>query len=496
MYIKVDDRILIEKVNKCCNKDSLPKDIDDWLERIVFKEHRYMFYKKTDKQLLGYCQNCKSEDIPIKKTKTQKFVNCPYCHKKMKLRNIKYQYVNDSDYFQYVTQLDEESFILRTFKVIKESSFLKVKYCYLELERCLFKVDFFNSNIYFKKYFRLYDFKWTLGFYKNMSYTLPNVLYVYNKNLSVFYKGCLKYVPLQKLCLKTSIDLVSFFETFNKLPQLEYMIKLNLINVVKDLSNLVDSGKKYGFNVTQNNIKKYFGLESRYFSYLLKHNLNVSAIENLKHLQNLKIQPNVNNLEFIDLVMRCFYDYEIFNKINFYSLKDYYYTILKSPGRLRDYRDYLNFAKELKYDLTDTKYLKPKDFVVAHDMAYKKIECIRNKKLYSQVKTACKKYIGYGYISKEYSIVVPTSATDIKEEGKAMHNCVATYLDRVAKRQSIILFVRHTSSLEESFYTLEINPKDNSVVQCRGYHNGKTPEEDAVQRFVKQWHDNVLLKAV
>ena len=491
-YIKVEDKNLLKEVCECCGKDSLPKDINLWLDKTVFKEHRYLFYKVTEDKVLGYCQNCQSENMVIKRVKSQRFINCPNCHKTMKLKNIKFKECYDRDYFQYVTKLSDEAFILRTFRVERVTCYLDVKYHYFEMQRLLFKIDFFNSNVYFHKYYRECNFDWTLGYYKNMVYTLPDILYVYNKNLTMFNIGHLKYLPLSKLCLNTKIALYSFFELYYKFPQYEYLIKLKLYNLVSDFVSR-DYLSYRNYNAKENNIIKFLNLERKYYNYLINHNLNSYEFEALQKLQELKIEPNKKNLEFAK-ILRYVDIKDCYQVINFESLKKYYYKTLKSENNLRDYIDYIGFAKKLNYNLSNTKYLKPKDFKVAHDMAYNKLESIKNASLYNSIKKVCKKYVKLNYNGKKYSIVVPTKAEDIVQEGIDNHNCVGTYLGRVSNGFSIICFVRHSDNISKSFYTLELNPKTLNVVQCRGYSNRITSEEKQVQKFVNLWHKEVVLK--
>lgn len=492
-YIKVVDKNLLKEVCECCDKDSLPKDINSWLDKTVFKEHRYLFYKITEDKVLGYCQNCKCENMVIKRVKSQRFINCPNCHKTMKLKNIKFKECYDRDYFQYVTKLSDENFILRTFRVERATCYLDVKYHYFEMQRLLFKLDFFNSNVYFHKYYREYNLGWTLGYYKNMAYTLPDILYVYNKNLTMFNIGHLKYLPLSKLCLNTSIDLYSFFKSYYKFPQYEYLIKLKLYNLVSDFVSR-DYLSYRNYNAKENNIIKFLKLEKEYYNYLLKNKLNSKELDGLYVLQKYNIKPSKKDLEFIIAYGTVFSNSDIFKTISYTSLKNYYFFALRDSNNLRDYKDYIENAKILKYDLTNTKYLKPKNFKLAHDMAYMKVQSIKNKTLYDAVQLKCKKYQKLNYIGKMYSIVVPKNAEDIIKEGKDNHNCVGTYLGRVKNNNSIICFVRHTKEKEKSFYTLELDPRDLKVVQCRGYKNSPTAEDSAVQKFVQTWRKKVVLK--
>ena len=86
------------------------------------------------------------------------------------------------------------------------------------------------------------------------------------------------------------------------------------------------------------------------------------------------------------------------------------------------------------------------------------------------------------------------SAEDIILEGENMSNCVASYLGAVSNGSSVICFVRHSKDIKNSFYTLELDARDLSVVQCRGYNNEPTAEELSVLRFVDKWHSEVVLQ--
>ena len=77
------------------------------------------------------------------------------------------------------------------------------------------------------------------------------------------------------------------------------------------------------------------------------------------------------------------------------------------------------------------------------------------------------------------------SHAELIDEGSALHHCVATYAKKHLSGQTVIFFIREKSEPDKPFYTLEYNPKTESIVQCRGLHNcSKTPE---VEAFVEAW---------
>ena len=82
-------------------------------------------------------------------------------------------------------------------------------------------------------------------------------------------------------------------------------------------------------------------------------------------------------------------------------------------------------------------------------------------------------------------LVVPRSADDIRAEGEALHHCVGTYVERVARGETFIFFIRKQDEPDKSYYTMEW--KDGKVVQCRGMNNrDATPQVKAFVEAFKQ----------
>ena len=67
------------------------------------------------------------------------------------------------------------------------------------------------------------------------------------------------------------------------------------------------------------------------------------------------------------------------------------------------------------------------------------------------------------------------SEAELRAEGRALHHCVGGYVDRVAKKECIILFLRQCEDVDKPFFTVEV--RGGKVVQVRGMRNcDATPE--------------------
>ena len=63
-------------------------------------------------------------------------------------------------------------------------------------------------------------------------------------------------------------------------------------------------------------------------------------------------------------------------------------------------------------------------------------------------------------------LVVPKNGDEIRAEGEALHHCVGGYVERVAKGETNIFFVRKADEPDKSYFTMEWN--HNKIIQCTG----------------------------
>lgn len=72
-------------------------------------------------------------------------------------------------------------------------------------------------------------------------------------------------------------------------------------------------------------------------------------------------------------------------------------------------------------------------------------------------------------INEDYILIAPKSSDDLYVEGKTLNHCVYDYLNRIAKKETAVLFVRKKKYPEKPFYTVEV--RNGKVVQCRSTNN-------------------------
>lgn len=178
----------------------------------------------------------------------------------------------------------------------------------------------------------------------------------------------------------------------------------------------------------------------------------------LKPMLSLAKGYNCDVNTFIDYIVRGLYsqgiDYIDGNIYNYY--KDYLSMINAMKGKIKDkYPKYL----KTEHDKVSMRYRIWKKY--KNDLEIFKIT-EENKKL--------------EFSDKKYSIILPETSSDIVDEGINQSHCVASYVERVANGDTLILFMRYTDIIDESLVTIEV--KNNIICQAKGYANRQLSKEE------------------
>lgn len=90
---------------------------------------------------------------------------------------------------------------------------------------------------------------------------------------------------------------------------------------------------------------------------------------------------------------------------------------------------------------------------------------------------------------EDLCIIAPNSMEDIVEEQRMQRNCVASYIDRMARGECLILFGRKTSNISKSYLTIEVRGK--RVVQIE--RKGNTSPSNNDMLFINKWKQSLNL---
>lgn len=95
----------------------------------------------------------------------------------------------------------------------------------------------------------------------------------------------------------------------------------------------------------------------------------------------------------------------------------------------------------------------------------------------------CKVFEGFVW-DTDLKVVAPASRQDILNEATRQSNCLASYMNNIIDGRSIILFVRKKDDIEASHITMELDPVNYTIVQCKYAFNREVPVD--IQRKIAE----------
>lgn len=175
--------------------------------------------------------------------------------------------------------------------------------------------------------------------------------------------------------------------------------------------------------------------------------------------------------------------------LNFTKAKNYLkrQNPKKPQLKIGIYKDYLDFAKRLEYDLTNDVVLYPKKLGDAHNTAAATVSALVREEQAQKMRDLTNRLTEkYSFEYGGLQIVVPQSMQEIIDEGKALSHCVGGYAERHANGTLAILFIRKKSALSTPYVTMEVQGK--RIMQYHGYQNDRgKPLSQQVKSFVKEF---------
>jgi hypothetical protein len=82
------------------------------------------------------------------------------------------------------------------------------------------------------------------------------------------------------------------------------------------------------------------------------------------------------------------------------------------------------------------------------------------------------------YHDSQYVVTLPHGVIDVVQEGQAQHNCVGSYIDRIAKRQSLVFFIRKKEDPGKSLVTAEY--RNGKITQLYYKNNQRVNDKEIV----------------
>ena len=493
------------------NIPRLPNKFKDWMFNSPFKDMNYMFYKRNGSKKTGLCSKCK-ELVDLKNNnKHNDKGRCPECKAK-----VTYKAINMAKYYrdhQVVSVLQKfgEDYLVRYFKVVRkfkhahdtsdfpdqiletlinpEISFYEASRVYISLSKYGHtEVRYFETEWDWNQE----SFRWVnerrRGGMNNRELLRNYYPYIYKRNLkSILKKSRWKYSGLDSFN-GHYISIEDYLTTWENYPIIEMLSKLKFNNALKDL---VYRGAYNREHISFN--KKRLGLSKRLFNLSRNLDLGVQDINTLSYFDKKGLIFNeVQSKEILEYswALEKILEYSKFEKALNYIKKQSLANNTDKKDIATDWRDYINQCEWLKLDLNSNLVLYPRDLYQKHRELTEIIEKTKKERTIKGVKEKFKMWNDLlSYSNKKLSISVAKTIEELKKEGGNLHHCVGSFGPHIAEGRALVLFIRKKAN--ESFYTLELNPKTFKVIQTQGLNRVKPTKQ--VENFINEWEAKKLM---
>lgn len=299
-------------------------------------------------------------------------------------------------------------------------------------------------------------------------------------------------------------DLIYFFSAFAKYPFIEYLTKMGMDRLVQSIINREPLYKS--LNLRGKTMERILGLSKREVKDWKASGVTMYPII-LKTYKWFRSNRTPITWDTADkcgnlLVIDYYFEKLIYfqNRLPLHRIIRYAMGQIQKnteqftsiTGVLSDWKDYLEECKELQMDVKEEKVLLPNNLYMSHQKSTRAIKVKKDEGINKKIAEMQPKLKKYRFENDGLLIRPAISSMELFDEGKALDHCVGRYADKYAKGESIILFVRKFEDPDTPFFTVEMNNKTKSIVQCRGLKNCNPPED--VLSFLKTFESERLSK--
>lgn len=484
-----------------------PRGLKPWvLDKVLpayFLYHRADRHREAD----GVCTAC-CKEIHLTGVKYNEEGVCPLCGHKLTMKTrTRMGNLQDRETCQIVQRTAPNEVVIRVFKVICNHARWELElweagrqFLRLEADGTLALEDYYSSFGVWRRGAR--------PVYSSYQYNYPADLcgHVYCRGMAQALRGTpWQYCPTQLFYdhFREPMEMAPFLQGYLKHPRLEHLIKVGFYNLASDLvyrsvAPVLDEGR--------NRTHQILRVASEDIPFLRESGVNLRQLSDyqtyctrtLKDRQRLFSWQREHRITDIDRMILPCLDHATPHRFMGYIDAQASRLIGADPASRRytkvsdvvqEYSDYLNLCRQLKYDLKNKFILFPKDLQKAHDQAAqqcRKKESARMRRAFCAAMKQIKSHLDFELDGMV--IRCPESPKELIREGQVLHHCVGSYVDRVAQKQCIIVFLRRKEAADQPFYTLEV--RNGKVVQART--TGNSPATPEVQRFIDLWERRVL----
>ena len=491
-----------------------------WADKHIMPHYLFYDYNNGRAKTQARCTYCEKFSV-IKRPKNNDVLRCPKCRQKViaKAQGKRAAYHEDRETCQVIQKISNEELLIRIFKV---------RWAYKEKKNTPAKEIYENARLFIRivgkegtdteafYYDSSYDSTthWRRGNRPRFSpytsgYEADDTGAIYLPSL----KRALQGTPWQYCALrqfyeptKEAMQVSTYLRVYRRHPKLiEHLVKVGFERIVSDI--VYRHGMGAEIDATQKRTHRILRVNKEDLAMLRELNAGVDTLKayqqyvklNLRGRQELlqwQLKNHVHTIPtqwFAYMTARKFMRYMDSQLPDYMQLKRAFLYRSPMEEAISTYSDYLQMCQGQNYDMKSSQALFPKHCNEAHDELSRYIKKCRDEQTKRAFREVYENLAEKANLtSKKLQIVCPKQTDDLITEGQALHHCVGTYIDRVAAKKCLIVFVRRVEEPEKPFVTVEVS--NGKIVQIRGERNSDPTKE--VKKFVDLWSRKVLPMAL
>ncbi len=301
--------------------------------------------------------------------------------------------------------------------------------------------------------------------------------------------------------------LVGYLSLWRKHPNVENLLVQGCGNLVRTWINQEESSGLYNggipklkeVNWKEERPAQMLGLNKEQFRQLKQGHWSAEDLEKYKLVRDSGVPVRLpKDMELLKQIESydCSRILEEAHKSDFWRTVRY---LVKQKEHWYTLRDYRNMARNAGRDMTDNLVQWPRNLTAAHNRYVEERQARldkeekekRAKEIAERSALFAERAAELEWLSFEADglLIRPcVNEDELVQEGHELHHCVSSYARRHAEGRTAILFIRHTDTPDEPFFTLEFDAKNLVVAQNRGLRNcDRTPEVEAFEKAWLEW---------
>lgn len=498
-----------------------PANLKRWADKHIMPHYLFYDYNNGRAKTQAYCTYCEKFSV-IKRPKNNDVLRCPKCGQKViaKAQGKRAAYHEDRETCQVIRQISPQELVVRIYKLYwfyakGKDSIRKSAY---EVMRIFVRSDDGKKTIVEPYY---YDSgygsvtRWRRGYHPGALFGME--CFISEETGEIYLPGLEKalqgtaweYCALRQFYERTAIPMqVShYLKMYLQHPLLiERLTKVGFENIVADV--VYQHGFSDALDETQARTHRILRVEKQDVSVLQEQKVGMPLLKKYQAYVAIHLRGRAELFQWqlhneVSEIPTDIFQYMTAEKFMRYIDAQFpIYCEARPANGYRDptmetlvitYVDYLHMCRRQAYDMKEKSVLFPKNCAAAHDREAERIQKINDAQKNKAFGIA---YAGFArkaaLSNEELQIVCPKRVNDLVAEGRALHHCVGSYVDRVAEGRCLIVFVRRVEEPEKPYVTVEV--RNGKIEQIHGDHNSDPTEE--VQKFVDLWSRKVLPMAL